>query len=69
MDFMRTVTASVTLDDGIYVAQCLEYDVASQGRTEEEALSNLAEALELYLEDDGPPPSKRPRIARVEIQA
>jgi hypothetical protein len=32
-----------------YVAQCLEVDVASQGRTIEEALSNLREAVELYL--------------------
>jgi len=32
------------------VAQCLEVDVASQGETEEEALANLKEALELFFE-------------------
>lgn len=29
----------------------LDYDVASQGDTREEALDNLREALELYLEE------------------
>lgn len=33
-----------------FVAQCLEVDVASQGETEDAALSNLREALELYFE-------------------
>ena len=37
--------------DNWYVAQCLEVDVASQGRTIDEALVNLAEAVELYLEE------------------
>ena len=32
------------------VAQCLEVDIASQGETEEEALTNLREALALHLE-------------------
>ncbi|MDR3748791.1 MAG: type II toxin-antitoxin system HicB family antitoxin [Acidobacteriota bacterium] len=30
--------------------KCLEVDVASQGDTEEEALANLKEALELHFE-------------------
>ena len=41
-------TASVWREDDWYVAQCLEVDVASQGKTEEEALANLQEALALY---------------------
>ena len=32
-----------------YVANCLDNNVASQGKTIEEALQNLREALELYL--------------------
>lgn len=44
----RTFTASLTHDDGWYVAQCLEVDVASQGETEREALANLEEALALH---------------------
>jgi predicted RNase H-like HicB family nuclease len=44
------VTASVSQEGGWFVAQCLEYDVASQGRSVEEALDNLREALELHFE-------------------
>lgn len=45
----RTLTAALHLEAGWYVAQCLEVDVASQGRTIDEALANLAEAVQLYL--------------------
>jgi predicted RNase H-like HicB family nuclease len=44
----RTFTASVTLEDDWYIAQCLEVDVASLGETAEQALANLGEALSLY---------------------
>ncbi|MGE4273905.1 MAG: type II toxin-antitoxin system HicB family antitoxin [Desulfitobacterium sp.] len=45
------VTAIVQKDDDWYVAKCLENSVASQGKTVEEAMANLKEALELYYED------------------
>jgi predicted RNase H-like HicB family nuclease len=48
----RGFTASVWQEDDWFVAQCLEVDVASQGDTEEEALANLREALELHFEGD-----------------
>ena len=35
-----------------FVARCLEVEVASQGKTEKEALENIQEALELYFEDE-----------------
>lgn len=35
-----------------FVAFCPGLGVASQGRTEKTALSNLKEAVELYLEDE-----------------
>jgi len=38
-----------------YVALCPELDVVSQGYTIEEALSNLQEAVELYIEEMGLP--------------
>ena len=44
----REFSAVVTQDGDWYVAQCLELDVASQGRDEEQALANLQEALELH---------------------
>ena len=31
-----------------YVAKCLDNNIASQGKTKEEALDNLKEELELY---------------------
>jgi predicted RNase H-like HicB family nuclease len=34
-----------------WVAMCLEYDVATQGDSEEHAKEMLKEAVELYLED------------------
>ena len=41
-----------------YVAICPDNSVASQGRTVEEALANLKEALELYYE--GAPEAPQP---------
>lgn len=38
-----------------YVAQCLNVDVSSFGKTRKEALQNLNEALELYFEDNQEP--------------
>lgn len=45
-------TAVVTREDKFYVALAPDVDVASQGETIEEALANLKEALELYIEDE-----------------
>lgn len=47
----RTFTAAVHREDDWYVAQCLEVDVCSQGTSIDEALHNLAEAVELYLDE------------------
>ena len=41
-------------EDKYYVAQCLNVDVSSFGKTKKEALDNLNEALELYFEDQKP---------------
>ena len=37
-------------DTGRFVAECPEIGTSSQGHTKEEALANLREATELYLE-------------------
>jgi predicted RNase H-like HicB family nuclease len=63
------LTAAVTQDGEWYVARCLEVEVASQGKTVEEALGNLREALELYFEDkNAPRPLPSPIIASVDIE-
>ena len=46
-----TVTAIVWKEGDVFVADCPQLEIASQGETEDEALSNLQEAIELYLED------------------
>ncbi len=38
-------------EDKYYVAQCLNVDVSSFGKTKTEAVKNLKEALDLYFED------------------
>jgi predicted RNase H-like HicB family nuclease len=37
-------------EEGGYVVKCLELPVASEGETKEEALKNITEAIEGYLE-------------------
>jgi len=39
-----------TAEEGGFVVKCLELPVASQGETREEALTNVKEAIEGYLE-------------------
>ncbi len=48
---MRTFAAVVYKEDRLYVAHCPETGTASQGETIEEAVNNLREATELYLEE------------------
>lgn len=46
--------SAVWKEGKFYVAQCLNVDVSSFGKTKKEALKNLQEALELYFEDTKP---------------
>ncbi|MDW7773832.1 MAG: type II toxin-antitoxin system HicB family antitoxin [Desulfobulbaceae bacterium] len=48
---MNTFTAIVHKENDLYVAECPEVGTASQGTTIEEAVQNLQEATELYLEE------------------
>lgn len=47
----RKFNANIIKEDDWYVAQCLEVEIASQGKTREEAINNLREALELHFEE------------------
>jgi len=63
--------AVITKEGKYYVAHCPELDVASQGKTVEEALQNLKEAIELYLEDEDAEVPERlmtPLITSVEVE-
>ena len=68
MDRTVRLTAAVTPDGDGYVARCLGVEVASQGRTIDEALANLREALELYFEDQPAPDAPEPIVAPVEVR-
>ena len=48
---MQTFTAVLHKEEDMYVAECPEIGTASQGKTIDEAISNLKEATELYLEE------------------
>ena len=65
----RVFNASVWREYALYVAQCLELDVASQGQSEEEALVNLREALELYFEPPSATHLPEHRTIEVEVGA
>lgn len=45
---MKRVHSVVWKEDKWFVAKALEVEVASQGKTQKQALDNLKEALELY---------------------
>jgi predicted RNase H-like HicB family nuclease len=62
----RSFAATVWHEGDWYVSQCLEVDVASQGETEEEALANLKEALELHFEP--PQATRAPKVRTIEVE-
>ena len=54
-------------EENWYVAKCIENSVASQGKTIEESLKNLKEAIELYYETEEPIEPKEVLITTVEV--
>jgi predicted RNase H-like HicB family nuclease len=46
-------TAVISKEKNWYVAHCIEIGVVSQGKTIDQAKSNLREAVELYIESFG----------------
>ncbi len=48
---IKTFTAVIHKEEDLYVADCPEVGTVSQGHTIEEAIANLKEATELYLEE------------------
>jgi len=48
----KTFSAIITKGKVAFFALCPELGVASQGKTEQSALKNLKEAVELFLEDE-----------------
>jgi len=65
---VRTLTAVLHKEDDLYVAQCPEVGTVSQGYTIEEAVANLKEATELYLEEFPMPDLGRPLVTTFEAE-
>ncbi|MBC7871140.1 MAG: type II toxin-antitoxin system HicB family antitoxin [Chitinophagaceae bacterium] len=51
MNQVQTFTALIHKEEHLYVAECPEVGTVSQGETIDEAIVNLKEATELYLEE------------------
>jgi predicted RNase H-like HicB family nuclease len=64
---VQTYTAVVHREETLYVAECPEVGVVSQGSTLDEAIANLKEATELYLEEFPPPTSERSLITTFDV--
>jgi predicted RNase H-like HicB family nuclease len=54
-------------EENWYVAKCLDNNVASQGKTIEEAMQNLKEALELYAQTEKIEQPKEVFITTLEV--
>ena len=54
-------------EENWYVAKCLDNNITSQGKTIEEAMKNLKEALELYMQDEEPVKPKEIYITTLEV--
>lgn len=62
----KTFTAVIYQERDLYVAECPEVGTVSQGTTIAEAVANLKEATELYLEEFPAEPSSRPLVTTFE---
>jgi predicted RNase H-like HicB family nuclease len=63
----RTFTAVIHKEDDWYVADCPEVGTVSQGQTIEEAVANLKEATELYLEEFPMQEINRPLLTTFDV--
>ncbi len=64
---MAVLTAVLHKEDNAYVAECPEVGTVSQGKTIEEALKNLTEATELYLEEFPAETKTKPILTTFEV--
>ena len=63
----HTFTAVLHKEEELYVAECPEVGTVSQGHTIEEAISNLKESTELYLEEFPLPHISRSILTTFEV--
>lgn len=63
----RIFTVAIRQEDDWFVAKCLENNVASQGKTIQEATDNLREALVLFYEDETLPIFPQTYVTTLEV--
>ena len=63
----KTFTVAIHKENDWFVAKCLENSVASQGKTLEEAIDCLHEALELYYEGEAIPTFGQTFVTTLEV--
>lgn len=63
----KTYTALIEREEDMYIAKCPEVGTVSQGKSIEEALLNLKEATELYLEEFPIKKTTHPLITSFEV--
>ena len=68
---MGKITAVIHKGDKYYIGECLEIDVVTQGKTIDEVLKNLNEAVNLYFEGEDIEsidlPSESPIVTAIEV--
>ncbi|MCL4510957.1 MAG: type II toxin-antitoxin system HicB family antitoxin [Bacteroidetes bacterium] len=64
---LKTFSAVLHREEDMYVAECPEVGTVSQGVTVEEALANLKEATELYLEEFPLKEVEKPLLTTFEV--
>lgn len=62
----KIFTAVIHKEESLYVSECPEVGTVSQGETIEEAINNLKEATELYLEEFPLPNLNKPILTTFE---
>jgi len=64
---IQTFSAVLHKEEDMFIADCSEVGTVSQGKTIEEALNNLKEATELYLEEFPMTGENKPIITVFEV--
>ena len=63
----KIFTVAVQREESWYVAKCLENSVASQGKSMDEAIVNLREALALFYEGEALPVFPQTFVTSLEV--
>ena len=50
----KTIKAFIRKGEQFYIAECIEINVVTQGKTLDETITNLQEAIALHLEGEDP---------------